>query len=89
MNYFFAIMILFFVSASYGGDPKPISDVDVRDYSELFKRCNGDGCCEASAKRIKQTKGFVLKDGVVCPNGYQWNHLRCITSYRWCEPLEK
>lgn len=86
MNYFFAIIILFFVSACYGGDPKSISDVDSRDYSELFDRCNGDGCCEASAKDIKQTKGFVLKDGYDCPAGYQRNGMKCVTSYRWCEP---
>ena len=84
------VIILLTVSVSCsGGVPDSIDDVDVRNYDELFKRCNGNSCCEASARKLKSSGGFVLKSGVTCSDGYQRNLLRCKPGYAWCEPVKK
>lgn len=69
--------------------PLSIEGVDIRDYKELLKRCNGNGCCKSSAKKLEKSKGYVLtKDqSFSCANGYRPNGLKCPDSYRWCEPI--
>ncbi|OGY52045.1 MAG: hypothetical protein A3J59_03970 [Candidatus Buchananbacteria bacterium RIFCSPHIGHO2_02_FULL_56_16] len=54
-------------------------------YQELAVRCEGDGCCEASAREMAQGS-FRLAAQNGCRQGYQANSLKCPTSYHWCEP---
>ncbi len=81
--------LLFSCTAGVAKNPSPIDDVDVRDYPELIKRCNENSCCVSSAKHIQQNKGFVLKEDATCPENYQRDMLKCISSYKWCEPVKK
>lgn len=54
-------------------------------YQELAVRCEGDGCCEASAREMAQGS-FRLASQNGCRLGYYRTSLKCPTSYRWCEP---
>ena len=87
MRIVFLLIQMMLSSACYSYAPKSIVDVKSNDYTELFTRCSGDGCCENSARRLEKSKGYVLKVGepFICPAGYQPNGLKCPGSYRWCE----
>ena len=85
--FFFVI----FSSGCFASDVAPVDDVDIRDYKELFKRCNGKACCESSVKSVKKSKGFLLRKNqpFECPEGFQADALKCIDSYRFCAPKNK
>lgn len=87
MKYLLNALLLLSFSACFSGEPEPIANVGVRDYEVLLKRCNGNSCCEASARKIKQIKGFALKNNTSCPKGYRRNLMKCRSSYSWCEPF--
>lgn len=57
-------------------------------YDELSQKCSGDNCCLNSVKRMESKKAIVSSNGE-CPDGYKADMLRCISSYKWCEPLKK
>lgn len=62
-------------------------DGNNRDYKAIFRSCNGDSCCETSAKAVEKSQGFVLKEpSENCPEGFRTNILRCPGSFKWCEP---
>ena len=54
-------------------------------YQELTVRCEGDGCCESSARAMADGS-FRLAETDGCRLGYHRTSLKCPTSYHWCEP---
>jgi hypothetical protein len=88
MKYFVSgILSLFLVSGSFGNEtPTSGNQVTKDGYKELFRQCNGNKCCEASARAIEKAKGFALKTkDEKCPEGFQKQTQLCIQSYVWCE----
>ncbi|HBR15818.1 MAG TPA: hypothetical protein DD723_09830 [Candidatus Omnitrophica bacterium] len=58
-------------------------------YQGLSKECaKGDGCCQQSVNHMSKHQYPVMPEEG-CPEGFQQNLLRCITSYTWCEPIKK
>lgn len=60
-------------------------------YDKLAGDCKSkqsESCCLASAEAMKQG-GYTLAPQDGCPAGYQPNMMRCIDSYRWCQPTEE
>ncbi|NUM58457.1 MAG: hypothetical protein HUU56_07485 [Bdellovibrionaceae bacterium] len=91
MQFIFLPAILLFSVSCFSQAPSSFKDVQIRDYKELFKRCNGDSCCESSAKRLEKSGGYVLQEGqpFKCPADYSPDGLKCLNSYRWCSPKKK
>lgn len=58
-------------------------------YDVLEKRCDGDGCCLASLKAMKDNNYKEADKNGKCPEGFNGNMMKCITSYQWCESMEK
>jgi len=59
-------------------------------YKQLVEECKSkgnQGCCMASVQTM-MSGNYKLLPEVGCPDGYQANKLRCIDSYKWCEPIE-
>ena len=60
-------------------------------YDKLANECKSkqsESCCLASVEAMKQG-GYTLAPAEGCPAGYQPNMMRCIDSFRWCQPEEK
>ena len=60
-------------------------------YDNLANECKSkqsESCCLASVGAMKQGNYTIEPQGG-CPVGYQPNMMRCIDSYRWCQPVEK
>lgn len=60
-------------------------------YDKLASDCKSkqsESCCLASVEAMKQGD-YTLVPQEGCPAGYQPNMMRCIDSYRWCQPAEK
>jgi hypothetical protein len=60
-------------------------------YEKLANECKSkqsESCCLASVEAMKQG-GYTLAPAEGCPAGYQPNMMRCIDSFRWCQPVEK
>lgn len=91
MNLVFLFVLAFIEVICFAKNVSTVDDVDIRNYSELNKRCNGNSCCEASAKRLEKSNGFLIRPNqpFECPEGFQANGLKCLDSYRWCEPKSK
>lgn len=71
----------------FQGEPESVEQVAANDYKALFEKCNGNSCCEASARAVEQNKGFILKDRAgSCPERFRRNMMRCLQTYVWCEP---
>lgn len=82
------LVFTFFLASCIAGQPTSTEGVDVRNYKELLKRCNGNSCCESSARNMESAKGFLIKDykSTQCTGEFRPNMLKCPTSYIWCEP---
>ena len=60
-------------------------------YEKLANECKSkqsESCCLASVEAMKQG-GYTLVPAGGCPAGYQPNMMKCIDSFRWCQPEEK
>lgn len=69
----------------------PVSEEGSRNslYDELVNECKnkeGESCCLASAEAMK-INGYTLVPREGCPSGYRSNMMRCVDSYRWCQPI--
>jgi hypothetical protein len=54
-------------------------------YKQLAEKCSSRGCCLSSVRYM--VKGnFKLSPESGCPDDMQGNMLKCIDSYKWCEP---
>ncbi len=53
-------------------------------YKELLKKCRSS-CCKGSVRIMARGK-YLRAEAGGCPKGYKLNMLKCIDSYRWCEP---
>jgi hypothetical protein len=61
----------------------------VKTYYELLKDgCDNESCCLSAVKYMEDGGFTEAKDGN-CPDGFNSNMLRCISSYKWCEPGNK
>jgi hypothetical protein len=61
------------------------SSDEFKYYNDLSSQCEGDECCLASVNSMFKG-GYKLATDGQCPEGYDISMLRCITSYKWCEP---
>jgi hypothetical protein len=60
---------------------------DTEDYyDKLASGCKNNGCCLASVKAMRKGN-YTIAPQEGCPPGHQRNMMRCIDSYRWCEPM--
>lgn len=60
-------------------------------YDKLANECRGKqskNCCLASVRAMK-AGNYTLAPQNNCPADYQLNMLKCIDSFRWCQPVEK
>ncbi|MDD4333049.1 MAG: hypothetical protein PHT51_02955 [Patescibacteria group bacterium] len=65
-------------------------------YKNLAKECElklSHDCCMSSVN-IMTNGNYQLAPGKTlaesgCPEGYQPNMLKCIDSFRWCEPIKR
>lgn len=60
------------------------------DYDKLVSECKrkqDEGCCLASIEVMKSGNYMFAPQGG-CPPGYQQNMMKCVDSYRWCQPAE-
>jgi len=62
-------------------------------YKQLAEKCEsnsgniGPGCCISSVRDMV-IGNYKLEPENGCPEGYQRNMLKCIGSYKWCEPIK-
>lgn len=57
-------------------------------YDRLANDCKSredEGCCRASLGAMRYG-GYLLMPPEGCPAGYKSDRMRCMDSYRWCEP---
>lgn len=59
-------------------------------YQNLIKECENResySCCKTSVDRMSEGN-FKTAPETGCAEGYQGNMLKCIDSYKWCEPIK-
>lgn len=59
-------------------------------YKQLAENCKSkgsQGCCMSSVRNMLNGN-FKLSPESGCPKGYHGNMLKCVDSYKWCEPIE-
>lgn len=101
MKFLLTVLLLSFVTPVFAQDSSAIDtqyyghlrDTCKRNAAEqLWKRVWGepaeslkeDTCCMASVATMEQIGAREAEDNM-CPDGFQKNILRCITSKSWCE----
>jgi hypothetical protein len=60
-------------------------------YKNLAKECESKSsynCCMSSVNNMADGN-YQLAPENGCPNGYQGNMLKCIDSFKWCEPVKE
>lgn len=60
-------------------------------YHELAQQCEQKGsfgCCIASV-RAMESGNYKLSENNICAEGFAPNMLRCIDTFKWCEPIKK
>ncbi len=67
---------------------------EINSYSDYYRQLAEDckskgfpGCCMSSVQYM-QSGNFELSPEIGCHGGFQGNMLKCIDSYKWCEPIE-
>lgn len=68
---------------------KPINQETENYYGVLEKKCNDNSCCLASLRVMRENNYKEANENSKCPEGFNGNMMRCITSYQWCEPMEE
>lgn len=59
-------------------------------YRNLAKECESRAsysCCISSVNYMADGN-YTLEPETGCPEGYQRNMLRCIDTFKWCEPVK-
>ena len=59
-------------------------------YKTLAKECESKqsyGCCMSSVNDMAYGN-YQLAPETGCPEGFQGNALRCIDTFKWCEPIK-
>jgi hypothetical protein len=82
----FAVLFLGSIFYLFNKLNKTKTKDSVKTYYEILKEgCDNEGCCLSSVKFMEEGNFTEAKDGS-CPDGFKSNMLRCISSYKWCEP---
>ena len=68
---------------------EPVNQETENYYDVLEKKCAGDNCCLASLKTMRENNYKEADENRKCPEGFNRNMMRCITSYQWCVPMEE
>jgi len=84
-----AVIGIAFSACTHKNIPLAIDGVPNNDYRELYKRCNGNQCCQDSAHDLQNARGFLKTYSSNCPDGYIAKTRECVGSYRWCERDKK
>lgn len=60
-------------------------------YGDLAKQCEQEasfGCCIESVRAMKDGNYKLIKNDT-CGDGFMPSMLKCIGSFKWCEPIKK
>jgi hypothetical protein len=77
-----------FAIVSAMATPLVFGETESVDYERLLEQCDpSTGCCKASVNHMRSIHA-IPKTTEQCPSGYTPNTLRCINSYKWCEPIK-
>lgn len=60
-------------------------------YRELAEEClqkSSYGCCMASV-RAMYNGNYKLSENNTCEDGFTPNMMKCIDSFKWCEPIKR
>jgi hypothetical protein len=87
-----SILILIFIGSHFYSTYKHNKEIsDLPDYYyQLALECETKGsysCCMASVNNMVNGN-YKLSPDNGCPEGFQGNMLKCIDSFKWCEPTE-
>ncbi|MFW6024725.1 MAG: hypothetical protein ACOCRX_00115 [Candidatus Woesearchaeota archaeon] len=66
--------------------------IETPDYVELQEQCRSSedtNCCLNSLDIMRENEYFLMHEEYGCPEDYSPNMLACISSLRWCEPIEE
>ena len=70
---------------------KPIEPKTKAYYDSFREKCDTDGCCLSSVKNAEKENSLIFESNNggmnienECPDGYQLDMNKCITSYIWC-----
>jgi hypothetical protein len=85
------VVLFLFVMVTVGHAQKE-NELKIADYKALAKACNKSSCCLASVRAMEEGN-YLLDEGktfkeTTCPGGYKPSMMKCIDSYRWCEPIK-
>lgn len=75
----------------YVTEPKHVKNRDLQYYFHLSKECRrkqSTSCCMASVRAMMR-KRYKLVPEEGCAEGFAPNMMRCIDSYRWCQPINE
>jgi hypothetical protein len=60
-------------------------------YQNLGNQClqkSSYGCCIASV-RVMRSGNYKLSENGTCGDGFMPNMMKCIDSFKWCEPIKR
>jgi hypothetical protein len=81
------ILVLILMPLLLGAACNSSISADKNYYENLAEKCEEeDDCCLTSVQTMEEG-GYKLWSEAGCPEGQESNIYRCITSYRWCEPI--
>ncbi len=67
---------------------------EINNYPDYYKRLaenckskSGQSCCVSSVRNMLNGN-FKLAPESECPKSFQKNMLKCVGSYKWCEPIK-
>lgn len=60
-------------------------------YQELAEQClqkSSYGCCISSVRAMKDGD-YRLNENNTCKDGFTLNMMKCVDSFKWCEPIRQ
>jgi hypothetical protein len=81
--------LLWSVPAEAGSKEKRAMKQWPPHYQLLAEACEGKqgGCCVDSVRSMAKGS-YQVAPSTGCPPGHSLNRLRCVSSYKWCEPSQ-
>lgn len=75
----------------YLGKKAEVSSFKDSYYGVLARQCENKAsfnCCMASVRAMKNGN-YKLSDNNTCSDGFTQNMMKCISTFKWCEPINK
>jgi len=88
-----ALIVAFIIGINlYSYGKKRVEVKSMPDYYQtLAEQClqkSSYGCCMASVRAMKNGN-YKLSENNTCGDGFAPNMMRCIDSFKWCEPVKR